>query len=143
MPATVDAGGTGEIALAQVKIPGGILGSNGVLRVTTIWSYTNNGNNKTFRIRLGGMGGTTFLSITNTTTASMHDVREIFLRNATGSQVSPAGAGAVAGANGNAVSNGSIDTTSDQILVITGQKGTGTDTITLEAWMVEILSDGT
>lgn len=137
--ATIDANSTGELPVGQFKLPGGILGANGVLRVTTIWTVTNNGNTKTARVRLGGMGGTAF-TFAFSGQVSIVSVFNIHARGAQNSQLCSSGLeGSAASANQSAT----VDFTQDQQIIITGQKNTGSDTMTLEGWSADILSDGT
>jgi hypothetical protein len=134
-------GDTSETALATVQVPANMMGANGILRVTTLWTITNSGNNKTLRARLGGIAGTAFLGATFTTSASVHDQRLIRNRNAANSQV---GFAAINGTGGwgvssGAVATGAVDTAANQDLVITGQLASAGETITLEAYLVELL----
>ncbi len=134
-------GTTTETALATVTIPAGAMGATGMLRVSTQWSYTNSANNKTIRIRFGGMSGTQYLSVTPTTTASLRDIpRLIMNRNATNSQIG----GVVSGTAGYAPTTGScvtsaVDTTSAVDLVMTAALANTGETITLESYLVELI----
>lgn len=135
-------GDTSETVLATVVIPGGSMGSNGVLRITALWSASpNNANNKTPRTRLGGIGGKILRQVSLPSLLSARECIQIQNRNAQNSQVgaaSGAGAGGWNGA-GAAVLTASVDTSTDQSLVFTGQLATGTDSITLESYIVEVL----
>lgn len=132
---------TAENVLATVTIPAGVMGVNGALRVKTLWSFTNSANNKNLRARLGGISGTALLDATQTTTATYQDRREIHNRNSQSSQVAWA-ASATAGGGGasaTAVLTASVDTSVATTLVITGQKASAGETLTLEAYAVELL----
>lgn len=126
-------GNTNETALATIAIPAGALALNGILRVTCLFGGTNNANNKTLRVRLGGLSGTTFFSNVFTTAIGISSVLHIVNRNSAASQVAHA-----IGISG-AFTTGTVDTAVAQDLVISGQLANGADTITLEARIVEII----
>jgi hypothetical protein len=136
-PASVT-GTTAATVLASIQVPGGAMGPNGVLRISTQWSYTNNADAKTLGITFGGV---TFMASGQSNTAGMQYINRICNRGATNSQV---GYGAAAGASfsttSTAAQTASVDTTQTQTLNITAQLGTSTDTITLENYTVEILN---
>lgn len=138
--AASNTGNTAETVLATVSIPAGALGPNGVLRVTSTWSHTNSANAKTPRIRLGGSSGTVICAPVLTTTGSLAIQRTVHNRNAQNSQVMMG----AASSNTFATSTGapltaSIDTSAAQDLVFTGQLANAGETITLEAYLVELL----
>ena len=117
------------------------MGPNGILRVTTLWSYTNSANNKTLRVRLGGLSGTAFQA--NVVTASNIGVmqRTIQNRNSQASQIGFNAANAASYTtvgSGTSVATGSVDTSADQSIVITGQLASAGETVTLEACLVEL-----
>lgn len=140
-PITSHTGTTDETILATVRVPGGAMGLWGLLRVTHWWSYTNSANNKSPRIRLGGISGLIFGAPVHTTTVQSHmqhsvanvgaaNVQEYFLAsNTTGFSATT---GAVASA-------GAIDTSVDQDLVITAQLASGSETMVLRRYLVELL----
>lgn len=136
-------GNTNETTLATVTIPAGIMGTNGGLLILSSWTTTNSANNKTPRIRLGGIGGTAFMAATYTSVATFSDSRRIRNRNSASSQVaSTAAATAVPfGGTSSAIATGSVDTSVAQDLVLTGQLGLGTETITLESYEVWLLPE--
>lgn len=132
---------TNENILATITIQAGAMGLNGILRVTTCFSFTNSANTKAGRIRLGGIGGTAFLSQTGwTTQLGLEHITTIYNRGATNSQVGGgigvADSGPVAGQTR---VTGTIDTSAATTLVITGQKGLAGDTLTLESYLVELI----
>lgn len=132
-------GSTSETALATVTIPAGAIGANGLLRVTLLTSHTNNANTKTIRVRLGGIGGTAFISVANTATLSMFFDRTIANRNSQSAQVAAAASSINAySASGSAPTTGTVDTSASQDLVISGQLQAGADTMTLESYLVEL-----
>lgn len=128
---------TNENTLATVTVPANSMGANGRLRITALWSATNNANSKTCRIKFGG---TNFMvaSIGSNATAFV----EIFIgnRNATNSQVGTQDSDAVVyRTSTDTPTTAAVDTTADVTLLITGQKNTvAGDTITLESYLVEL-----
>lgn len=130
-------GTTSQTTLATIAIPGGTLGPNGYLIVTTFWSYTNSASMKTQRIRVGNAtSGVTYLGAQPTTTAQAHHLTRIRNVNSESSQK-----GSVLPATGTTTSattvTSSVDTSSNWSLYITGQLADAGDTLTLEGYMVE------
>lgn len=130
-------GTTTETKLASVKLPGGLLGRNGRLRITALWTYTNSANSKNLRIRLGGTSGTAFLSATATTTAIQRTLTEIVNRNSEASQVGTSVSGYVASTT--SLLTSSINTATEQEIAITGQLTNTGETLKLEGYLIEIL----
>lgn len=128
---------TNENTLVTVSVPAGAMGANGVLRVTSLWTINNNANVKTARVRFGG---TAFHAIGLASLLSGQLVTIIRNRNSASSQVGFASGASTSftsttGANVTAA----IDTASAANLTFTVQKATGTDTMTLESYEVEVL----
>lgn len=130
---------TSEDILATVTIPAGAMGANGQLRVWSQWSYTNSANNKFLKIRLGGIGGTAHFAVAVTTSAEFSDFRHIANRNSQSSQIGGPGGSSPFGSTSNPVSTSAIDTSASTTLVFTGQKVSSGETITLEAYGVDLL----
>lgn len=131
-------GTTSETVLATIPIPANSLGVNGTLRITTLWTITSSANNKTLRVKLGG---TPFLDIAMTTTASAHFQTHIRNRGAANSQIGfILGSGFPFSTSGGSPSTGAVNTATAQNLEITGQLANGTETITLEAYTVELIN---
>lgn len=126
-------GDTAEFTAATCTIPANTLGANGRLQVMAQWSWPNNANTKTVRVRFGG---TQFMSAAATTSLQGNFIVAIANRNSTSSQVGTNQVGQLAGTNVNAVVTGALATTSSQDITITEQLGTGTDTVTLESYQV-------
>lgn len=126
---------TNENTLATITIPGGVIGANGRLVVEAYFNVTASTNSKTWRVRLGGTSlhnGVT----TSATAVSVGTLAPIANRNSESSQVG-------VGYTGNGVSSaalptGTVDTTADQTLTITGQKATGAETMTLTQYSVRL-----
>ncbi len=139
--ASTHTGDTAEAALATFTLPGGAMGANGVLRVTTLWTYTNSANTKTLRVRLGGLSGTAFQANTVTTSNIGVTQRTIQNRNSQASQVgfnATSAASFTTVGSGSAVAVGTADTSVDQTIVITGQLASAGETVTLESCLVEL-----
>lgn len=130
---------TTEAVLATVTIPAGIMGRNGRLIIHSNWTMTNGANDKTMRIRLGGVSGTAFLQSLQTTQATYSDVRWIANRNSFASQVGTVLAVSPLAVSTSALITGTIDTSAETTLVFTGQKESGSDTLTLESYCVQLL----
>lgn len=130
-------GNTNETTLATVVVPARTMGLNGRLRITALWSATNNANAKTTRIKFGA---TTFNATSVASNSSNQQQIEISNRNAANSQVCRNATiyGAWGGTTA-AIVTGAIDTTADVNLVFSGQLGVGTDTISLESYLVELI----
>lgn len=132
-------GTTDETVIATVTIPGGTMGLNGCIRVTTHWNYTNSANNKIMRVRFGGIGGTGYFSTTQTTTANFLNMCMIWNAGAANAQKGMVALGAVFGSSAGAQLTGTVDTSAATTLVMTAQLANTGETITLEAYTVELL----
>lgn len=119
--------------LATVSVPANAMGKNGMLRITTTWSVTNSANNKTIVIRFGG---TDISSNAVTTVATYQEQRMIQNRNAANSQVFIFGGFAY---TGSPIGTLAKDTTAAQNIDIVAQLSNVGETITLEAYTVELI----
>lgn len=137
--AAVSPSDTVENALATITVPAGSMGPNGVLRITSVWSVTNNANVKTARIRLGGPAGTIYAAPALASMVSLHDVRTIMNRNSESSQIGGNGGTASYGVTTNSVVTSAIDTSAATTIVFTAQKATGADVMILESYIVELI----
>lgn len=136
VPASVT-GTTSETVLATVPVPAAMLSPNGSIRITALWSYTNNANNKILFTRFGG---TEVQGITNTTTGVMNQQIVIRARGSTNRQITEFNSAA---GFGNATATNfttSVDTTEAQNLTLSGVLSNSADTITLEGYTVEVLN---
>lgn len=133
--------GTAEAQLASIVLPAGAMGTNGILRITCRWTYTNSGNNKTMRVRLGGSGGTVYLSYVVTTTLIAQTQTVIWNVNAANSQegYSATASNPYQGASAGAYVTGAIDTSAASSIYISGQPASGGETVTLRGYLVELL----
>jgi len=130
-------GTTTETALATITIPAGALGANGWVEIEHAWSYTNSANNKTERVRLGGLAGTAFHSTVATTSASLRAHTRIANRGVANSQFGFVAAASFGGSSAASVT-GAIDTSAAQDIVISGQLANTGETITLESYTVKL-----
>jgi hypothetical protein len=130
-------GDTNETTMATVTLP--ILGANDRIEVSMHWTVTNNANAKTLRHRLGGVSGTTFFAFNAASMLTLVDrLHYIQNRGATNSQIGAPLAQLTANGN-SAASTGAVDTSIAQDFVISAQLGNGTDTATLESYMIELV----
>lgn len=129
-----------ETALATVTIPAGAMGLNGALRITVLWSHTNSANTKTLNTRLGGVSGTIISGLPVTTTASTQAMTMLRNRGAANSQVRFGSTTNSFSAFSSAVVTHAVDTSVAQDLVLTGVLTNTGETITVEAYTVELLN---
>lgn len=129
-------GTTSQTVIRSITIPAGIMRNNGSIHYMVTWSFTNNANNKTLQVLLGGTGGTTHSSRTATTNASGQIEGVITNRNSESSQVSQAASLAGVGENPGAVVTGSINTSSATTLDIAGVLASAGDSITVQRVIV-------
>lgn len=129
-----------EETVATIAIPANAMGPNGTLRIFTSWTYTNGADDKILRVRFSSVSGTVYHQTTATTTATQSILTQISNVNATNAQKSGS-ASALTGFGGSsgAIVTSSVDTTAATTIVITGQKETAGDTLTLERYLVEVL----
>jgi len=126
---------TTEETLATVVVPAGAMGTNGALRVTSLWTANNTAGNKTFKVKLGA---TFFFGrVVAGTTLTVYEQTLISNRTAS-TQVSNQTSGPF-GISTVAVATGAIDTTAAQNLTLTAQKATAGEVATLESYCVELL----
>lgn len=135
---------TGSVALtplASLIIPASAMGSNGKIRYSFRFTWTNNANNKTMSITIGGV---TVYTRTRTTNNADAFVMELINRGVQNSQIETtlvASAGASYSGNASAaVTTFAIDTSVQQTMVFSAQLANAADTVTLEGYSVEILN---
>ena len=127
---------TNENILATINVPP--LPANALIAYRLQFSQTNNANVKTVRFRLGGIGGTDFITGTNIASQARYLFDGcIQNRGATNSQGGAFISGATA-LSSSAITTGAIDTSVATTIVITAQKATGTDSIVLEQYYVHL-----
>ena len=131
---------TAEEAYATITVPAGVPGPNGSLIIDTLWTMTSGADDKTTRTRWSTITGTAFSAVINTTIATLRDIRVIQNRNSASSQVAgPAALVGGVGSSADAVVTGAVVTTAATTLVISGQKETAGNTLTLERYSVLVM----
>lgn len=129
---------TTEQALATISFAGGEIGPNGFIQVTTQWTVTNNANNKALNVRLGGIAGTLFQNVYRQTVNGQCSIIRIWNANSQSAQVSVSSVydDYGVGTSSNPAITASVNTASAWDLVISGQKASSGDTLTLVAYQV-------
>ncbi len=129
-------GTTLETTLVTLTIPAGLIGSNGKVKLYPLWSVTNNANNKTVRVKLGGSTG---YFLQSSGYAQLSNL--VIFRNFNSESVQKVSSGMSSGLGSTtgAFTSLAIDTSAATTLTITGQLQVGTDTMTLEGLFVEIV----
>ncbi len=133
---------TGTIAptiLAEVPIPAGVMGPNGALRVTAYWSMTNNANSKNLVISWGGINAQIWSAGFSSVAGAACQLM-VSNRGATGSQVFTSTGTGVSFGTLPGFGTASEDTTIAQRIRFTGNLSNAGDTLTLERYVVELLS---
>ncbi|WP_213768996.1 hypothetical protein [Caballeronia sp. dw_19] len=130
-------GTTVETVLATVIVPGGAMGPNGSVRVTSLWSFNNTANAKSLFIRLAG---NQLRTAPGTNFASRSDVFSVQNRGTLASQVSPSSASGPYGTSSGLVTTLSLDTSIDQPITFAGLLTVASEWMTLEGYTVELLN---
>ncbi|MDH7640535.1 hypothetical protein [Sphingomonas oryzagri] len=125
-------GDTIEWTAATCTVPANAMAPNGQIEIVPDWSYTNNSNTKTIRVRFGG---TSFASSAYTTSAQGQVLVRIANRNATNSQV---GTSAGFATSSGTPTTSAIDTTASVPITLTCQLAVTTDTCTLESYIIKL-----
>lgn len=126
-----------EDTLATITVPARFMGKNGSIEVDATFIYTSSVNNKTMRVKFGG---TNFKAVVVTTSDTCRVLCTIHNRNATNSQVgsSPAAVASDVGENAGSLPTAAVDTASASVtLLITGQKASAGETLTLSRYTVK------
>ena len=111
---------TTETILKIVNLPA--LAANSTIDIDTLFSWTSSANTKTFRIRLGGIGGAKVAEFSETTTVQRQHKTIVRNVNSTSSQkFFNNGTSVGYGPSGIAVNTSAIDTSVATTLVFTGQ----------------------
>lgn len=125
-----------EQVLGTVTLPAGILGLNGQFSVNSRWSFTNNANIKTFRVRLGGAGGTILSETNRGGSAGASLTTTVTNRASASSQLAAQSVDALATTP---LATAAINTAVAADIVLSIQKATAGDVATLETLTVELL----
>lgn len=131
---------TGTLAqtdLATITIPAGAMGPNGQVRVSALFSCTNNANNKNAYIIFGG---TAFQATNMVTSDGGEFQRRIVNQNSVSAQVGyTAGVSPGTGVAAGVKTISAVNTANAVTLTLTGLLFNVADTITLESWLVELI----
>lgn len=128
-------GDTSLTTLGTFTIPAGRIGNNGSVRITSHWSYPNNANNKTLAV---AFGASNVMQTLVTTTQTFTDQRTVDNRNSASSQVCINTGATSFGPSSTAATTTAINTANAVVVNFNGTLGSGSDTITLEAWTIEV-----
>jgi len=130
-------GDTSETTLATVSVPAGALGTKGFVRIQALWTHSNNGNNKTPRIKFGG---TTVSAPVLTTNDQFEDLTVVKNQNSAASQRFAIVAatnvfGSIAGSGGTAT----VNTAAAFDITFTAQLANAGDVLVLQYYMIELV----
>lgn len=127
---------TTETTLATIVLPGNTMSKKGHLRIDLVMNCAGGSGNKTTRVKFGS---STVQSITSTTSLNQHSL--VVIRNANSKAAQIVQGSATQGYNNSASSVQSLtaDTALPVTILITGQKATGTDTLTLAAYSITLV----
>lgn len=125
-------GTTSETAMATITIPGGLIGTNGVLEILPNFNHPSSANNKIWRVRLGGIGGTAFYGSTFTTTRSAMPMMAIVSSSTSAQKGASSSTVAGLGTNSSGITTATVDTTVDFTIVISGQLASSGETMSLK-----------
>jgi len=130
-------GTTAETDYVLVTVPGGAMGPNGAIRITTLASAgASNANAKNIRYRFGGNA---FQNFSLASTLSNEGMRTVANRNSQTAQVAAVSGPTTFGNVGAAPAVLAIDTSAPFDIRITGLLANAGDTLTLERYLIEIL----
>jgi len=127
-----------ETSVYQLTIAANSMGTTGSLRVSFLWSMTNDASLKTIRVKFGNSAPMVVSSATQSI-ISMGCILHIQNMGAETSQEAHASLSQSVGTTTAALITSAIDTTEDQLLEVTLQLGDSTDTASLRRIAVELL----
>lgn len=132
-------GTTAKTALVTIPIPA--MGANDQIRYQVAYSSVNSGNNKTYAVTLGGVGGTDFLASTQTTGHYLETgTKRICNRGATNSQHGGlSAANIVGGASASTPVTSAIETNAGLDLCICVTLASAAETAKVESYLVELI----
>ncbi|WP_334004325.1 hypothetical protein [Burkholderia cepacia] len=130
-------GTTNQTVLASVTIPAGSVSPNGVVRITPLFTFTNNANVKNLSITFGGA---TVLNTNQTNAAALQSLHLVRNRGVLNSQVMMSAGSAGIGPSTGLAAASAVDTSQAVALVFSGTLANASDSITLEGYTVEVLN---
>lgn len=137
-------GYVGEEVAVSVKIPGGLMSTNGQLEILHLTSHTNNANTKRLRIRhfdsITAASGGSYYSASFTTSNSSQAFTYIKNDNSMTAQFGhSAGTTAGFGSSGVAGTTGAMDTNLDSYILFNVELTNASDFVALEAFWITYL----
>lgn len=129
-------GTTNETTLSSVTIPAGLMGSDGSVRITAIFTFVGTAGIKTMRAKFGG---TTFVNSGPANTTLSASIFRTISNLTASSQVAIPVTAAEGGAQASTTVVGSVDTSADQAIAITVQLASAADSATLNKLLIEVL----
>lgn len=131
-------GTTSVTTIKTVTIPGGAMGPNGFVRISTSHSNTPNANNKQLVGYFGGTGGILIDNRTVTTTG--YSTKNFMIRNRGSESSQIATQANINSVEGNTAgaATGTVDTSADVDIVFRVNLSDAGDTVTLEHYVVEV-----
>jgi len=137
-------GTTSETTLATYTLPANTLPSNGVIRITCLWSRTGAAGANTTRVRFGGIGGTIYGSASMGASAvqTMNGSCFIYSNNSSSAQKYQ---GTITlstpySNQASALVTSAVNTTSSADIVFTAQLVNSADSAVLESYIIEMLT---
>ncbi len=127
-----------ETSVYQLIIPGNSMGPEGSLRVSALWSMTNDASVKTLRLKFGNSSPLTFPGATSSVT-SMNFICTIQNMGVTNSQEGHGSLASSVFTTTAALLTANIDTTVDQLLEVTLQLADVADFASLRRILVELI----
>ncbi len=137
--AVAHTGTTAKTAVVTIPLPA--LGANDQIRYQVAYSSVNSGNNKTYAVTLGGVGGTDYLSSTQTTGHYLETgTKRICNRGATNSQHGGLSAANIVGAlSASTPVTSAIQTNVSVDLCICITLASAGETARVESYLVELI----
>lgn len=130
---------TAENILATFIIPGGLMKRNGMLRLVLMWSFTGSTNNKLLRIRMTSAAGTQLFLTTQAVVGNLEYTVDFIIQNQNSLVAQICRGAAQWGAAAVAPVTTAIDTEANWTVVVTAEKATGSETVNLEHFSVEVV----
>lgn len=128
---------TALTTLASVTIPAGIMGTDGQLRITTLWSAgANNANVKTAYIKFDTNSLQSFNLASVLAAQSLAYTRN---RGSASSQINWVNSITPFTTTAAALLTSTVDTSTDKNILLQAQLANSSDTVTLEAYSVELM----
>jgi len=139
----VATGGTSEEVLATYTLPANTLSADGkMLRIRAVVTHAANANVTTWRIRLGGIGGTELLQLGGIATPGTVMLGEIVVARTGSAAAVTTSIGTYSTfviAKGVTIASG-LDYTADIAIVVTGTTPTAAGDLTFKSLLVEVLN---